>query len=76
MANTNVELTLEQLTALREYAARHGRTWKSKLNDEWTNGWSAYDETRYDIGCLQQVRNQFGPGWLVSFRLTSRGMIQ
>jgi hypothetical protein len=53
--------TLEQLTALQTYALEHGRTWKSQLNDDWMNGRAS--------GPLQQVRNQFGPSWLIRFRL-------
>lgn len=53
--------TPEQLAALSAYAAEHGRTWKSQLNDDWMNGRAS--------GPLQQVRNQFGPSWLVRFRL-------
>lgn len=53
--------TPEQLAALEVYAAEHGRTWKAQLNDDWMNGRAS--------GPLQQVRNQFGPSWLIRFRL-------
>jgi hypothetical protein len=56
-----MDLTPEQLAALRAYAAEHGRTWKSQLNDDWMNGRAS--------GPLQQIRNQFGPSWLLRFRL-------
>jgi hypothetical protein len=56
-----MKLTPEQLAALRSYAAEHGRTWKSQLNDDWMNGRAS--------GPLQQVRNQFGPSWLIRFKL-------
>ena len=55
------ELTTEQREALESYAARHGRTWKSKLNTAWMS--SSAGPT------LQQVRNTFGPSWLISFKL-------
>jgi hypothetical protein len=55
------ELTAEQLAALRNYADTHGRTWKAQLNHEWMTGTSR--------GLLQQIRNSFGPTWLVQFRL-------
>ena len=51
------EPTVEQWEALKAYAAEHGRTWKSKLLDDWT-----YARTS---GPLQQVRNTFGPRWLM-----------
>jgi len=60
------ELTCEQLAALRNYAAVHGRTWKSKLNWAWMTG-------NYGIGDasgpLQQIRNTFGPTWLTRFKM-------
>ena len=51
----------EQVDALREYAAENGRAWKSKLNHEWMTGQQS--------GILQQIRNQFGPSWLIRFKL-------
>jgi hypothetical protein len=53
--------TTDQLFALINYANANGRTWKSKLNDDWMNGRAE--------GELQQVRNQFGPTWLARFKL-------
>lgn len=53
------EPTQEQLTALREYASEHGRNWKSALLDDWM-----YARVP---GPLQQVRNNFGPKWLMLF---------
>jgi hypothetical protein len=55
------ELTAEQMRALQAYASTHGRTWKAQLNHEWMTGTAR--------GTLQQVRNTFGPTWLVRFRL-------
>lgn len=55
------EPTVEQWEALNVYAAEHGRTWKSKLLDDWTNARAA--------GPLQQVRTQFGPRWLLSINI-------
>ena len=49
-----------QLQALRNYAQKHGHTWKRDLLHDW--------ETGHAEGELQQVRNQFGPSWLVRFR--------
>ncbi len=54
-------LTREQVTALRVYAEKHGRTWKSKLADGWATGKCQ--------GPLQQVRNIRGPSWLMQVRL-------
>lgn len=54
-------LTLEQVTALRVYAEKHGRNWRAKLCDEWTTGKCQ--------GPLQQVRNIRGPSWLMQVRL-------
>lgn len=61
--------SVEQLEALRTFAAANGRNWKSNLRQAWMTG--IYDEYagtgRRDL--LQQVRNAFGPTWLVRFRL-------
>jgi hypothetical protein len=54
------QLTAEQLKALQDYAAEHGRTWKSQLNDDWMNGCVT--------GELQRIRNAFGPTWLLRFK--------
>lgn len=56
----NEHPTTEQMAALRKYAAENGRTWKSQLLTEWERGTAT--------GALQQVRNAFGPTWLVRFR--------
>ena len=57
--------TTEQMEALKRFAEVHGRTWKSQLNDMWMI--AAYSGNP-DAHLLQQVRNQFGPSWLVRFR--------
>lgn len=56
-------LTADQLQALQVYAAQHGRTWKSQLLDLWMSG------KNENAGALRQVRNNFGPRWLMKFRL-------
>jgi hypothetical protein len=63
-------LTLAQLTALRTFAAAHGRNWKTPLRDAWMSG--IYPDDDADNASLQQVRNQLGPTWLVKFRLDKR----
>jgi hypothetical protein len=58
-------LTPEQLHALKDFSAKYGRCWKSHLSNAWMYGlyYSSLDSAR-----LQQVRNQFGPSWLVKFQ--------
>jgi hypothetical protein len=66
--------TQEQLAALTRFATKYGRTWKSKLGDVWMDG--NYHGTMFsgsDAYHLQQIRNQFGPSWLVNFRLPKEG---
>jgi hypothetical protein len=64
--------TTEQMVALQSYAKENGRTWKSKLNHDWMTG--IYSRS-VDGALLQQVRNTFGPSWLVHFRLPkSKGL--
>ena len=55
------ELTTEQLSLLRAYAARNGRTWKSELNHAWMTG--AIN------GPVYALRNSHGPSWLVRYKL-------
>lgn len=56
----------EQIQALSDFAAAHGRNWKRDLRHAWETG-------DYPADCndaaLQQVRNIFGPSWLVRFSL-------
>ena len=60
------EPTPEQLKALLTYASNNGRFWKRLLRHAWETGdYQAEDDT----ALLQQVRNSFGPSWLVDFRL-------
>lgn len=56
----------EQIEALKEFAAIHGRNWKSALRDAWLDG--DYRGFQKDW-LLQQVRNTFGPSFLIKFRL-------
>jgi plasmid stability protein len=60
-------LTDEELTALRAYAATHGRYWKAQLREAWM--------TASEPGILQALRNaaHFGPGGLIAFRLRADG---
>ena len=60
-------LSADQLQALRTFAKANGRSWKFKLNHAWSTGrYHDYKGTD-DYGSLQQVRNRFGPSWLVRF---------
>ncbi len=55
-------LNQEELDALKAFANRHGRNWKSVLREAWMNA--------SEPGILQQLRNDhgFGPSGLISFR--------
>lgn len=55
-------LDQEELDALKAFAARHGRNWKSVLREAWMNA--------SEPGILQQLRNDrgFGPSGLIAFR--------
>lgn len=62
----------KQIEALRLFASANGRNWKSELNTLWMNG--AYSNAVLggaDPAYLQQVRNEFGPTWLVRFSLAA-----
>jgi hypothetical protein len=58
------EPTAEQWAALRAYAAAHGRTWKAQLRAEWMDACQGIPDLEQQA-LLQQVRNQFGPRWLM-----------
>jgi hypothetical protein len=58
--------TSAQVEALRGFAQRHGRYWKSKLKALWIDG---KEERHPDAYLLRQVRNEFGPKWLTSLSL-------
>jgi hypothetical protein len=57
--------TPEQLEAILAFARSHGRYWKGELNDAWLSGADAREPNGH---LLRQVRNQFGPLWLVNYR--------
>ena len=64
---TNQKITdPRQYAALLDYAQRNGRHWKALLNHAWMTGDYQADD---DSAALQQIRNTFGPSWLVRFRL-------
>ncbi len=65
--------TPEQLTALQDFAAANGRTWKSALRCCWITGRYKDFNGTDDYSFLQQVRNNLGPSWLVRFRLPKGG---
>jgi hypothetical protein len=59
-------LTPEQLGALRRFAGRNGRTWKSTLQGLWASGADARDP---DGPLLRGIRNELGATWLTRFKL-------
>lgn len=61
--------TPEQHAALAAFAAKYGRCWKQYLMAAWLS--YSYRGTHMggqDSGTLREIRNQFGPSWLVSYR--------
>ena len=62
--------TNEQLDALGNFAANEGRTWKAALRHAWETG--DYPAGS-DSASLQQLRNTFGPSWLMCFNVRSVG---
>jgi hypothetical protein len=56
----------EQLAALQAWANVYGTRWKASLHTAWEKagqGYAAYTPQ------LQQLRNNFGPSWLVRYKL-------
>ena len=63
-----MRLSIDQLHAIELWAEKYGRNWKSALHEAWMTGdYDGFERSNY----LQQVRNTFGPSWLVRFRLTA-----
>lgn len=60
-------LSADEEQAVIAYAAKHGRRWKSVLNNAWM-GNPPHD----DGGLLRQIRNSHGPSGLVTYRLPKR----
>lgn len=58
----------EQLEAIRAFARIEGRNWKGVLRQSWMTG--DYGTHGNISNWLQQIRNSFGPSWLVRFKLT------
>lgn len=58
------DLTDEQAEALSKFAERYSASgdWKQRLIDYWMNGRDASEPLGH---ALRQVRNQFGPSWLI-----------
>lgn len=54
-------LDAETITALRTYAAAHGRAWKSALRADWTRAAAP--------PALQALRNTLGPSGLAAVKL-------
>lgn len=60
------KLTNEQITALMRYATKHGRYWKAALGNAWETG---IYSTGDNVPALQQLRNNYGPSWLMKANL-------
>jgi len=65
--------TPEQIDAIREWAAKYGRTWKARLREAWMDGdYDGFDKS----WLLQRVRNNLGPSWLNRFVLAKASFYQ
>lgn len=62
--------TDEQITSIRLFAKANGRRWKAELRNLWLNG-DYYNAVLggADPAHLQQLRNNLGPSWLITFKL-------
>jgi hypothetical protein len=57
--------SMKQIEALKAWATIYGRNWKSSLRQAWMTGeYNGFENSHF----LQQIRNTFGPSWLVRFR--------
>ena len=55
------ELSAEQHQALQAYAKQHGRTWRSRLSNEWMKASAS--------PILHGLRNTHGPSWLAKVKV-------
>lgn len=65
-------LTLEDINAIKAFAADYGRTWKSELSNKyWYNARLWRDSTGSTVqgSILHGLRNSHGPEWLDTFSL-------
>lgn len=60
------QLTPDQLVALDNFRTEQGRSWKAELRLCWETG--CYPN-QHVAGYLQQLRNEFGPRWLIAYRV-------
>lgn len=65
--STLIEAALEphHHEALKRYAAKHGKQWKSKLQRDWETGETHGEDT----AAIRQVRNKIGPSGLYRLKL-------
>lgn len=69
------DLTPEQQDALLAYARENGAKWKSKLYADWLRAAARIDGKH--SAELQQIRNSFGPEWLLAVPIdTGLGMVR
>jgi hypothetical protein len=57
-------ITEEVAVALKAFAEKYGRQWKSELRRQWEAGGTAETE-----GVLHRLRNTHGPRWLSTYKL-------
>lgn len=63
------DLSTEQAATLRQYAGLYGEGWKTRLMDEWRDGYRWHPK-ELETAYLQQIRNNFGPSWLGKVDIT------
>ena len=67
-----MKLTPQQLAALKQFQAWHGRGWRAKLLTAWSAGLSPGDTDM--AAALRQLRNQLGPIWLAKYQVGHEGV--
>ena len=64
------DLTDNELSALRAFAAEFGRTWKERLSfDYWPRARIYVTRDGRECYELHRLRNDLGPQWLARFKL-------
>lgn len=67
----HTDLTDDQRVAVAAFRDANGRDWKQKLGVLWMTGnYGRLGIGTDQVALLQQVRNQFGPEWLVNVKRT------
>lgn len=71
MTVATLSLSVNQFDALKAFAAKHGRRWKTTLRETWETG-----QPVPGFPGLYELRNSCGPSWLQKIRLPAGEIVE